>query len=46
MDDIFSVGRKNRCGQFGRDPNQYVPITNLGELRHSTDIFLVVSGGI
>ena len=33
VDDIFSVGRKNRCGQFGRDLIQYVPITNLGELR-------------
>ena len=33
VDDIFSVGRKNRCDQFGRDLNQYVPITNLGELR-------------
>ena len=33
VDDIFSVGRKSRCDQFGRDLNQYVPITNLGELR-------------
>ena len=33
VDDIFSVGRKNRCDQFGRDLNQYVSITNLGELR-------------
>ena len=32
-DDIFSIGRTSRCDQFGRDLNQYVPITNLGELR-------------
>ena len=31
--DVFSIGRKSRCEQFGRDLNQYVPITNLGELR-------------
>ena len=33
VDDIFSIGRNSRCDQFGRDLNQYVPITNLGELR-------------
>ena len=33
VDDIFAVGRKSRCDQFGKDLNQYVPITNLGELR-------------
>ena len=33
VDDIFSIGRKSRCDQFGRDLNQYVPITILGELR-------------
>ena len=31
--DILSIGRKSRCDQFDRDLNQYVPITNLGELR-------------
>ncbi|CAM9450595.1 unnamed protein product [Pylaiella littoralis] len=31
--DIFSIGRKTRCDQFGRDLNKYVPISNLGELR-------------
>ena len=30
---IFSIGRKSRCNQFGRDLNQYAPITSLGELR-------------
>ena len=33
VDDIFSIGLKSRCDQLGRDLNQYVPITNLGELR-------------
>ena len=33
VDDIFCIGRKSRCDQFGRDLNQYAPITNLGELR-------------
>ncbi|CAB1119976.1 unnamed protein product [Ectocarpus sp. CCAP 1310/34] len=33
VDDIFSIGKKSRCEQFGRDLNEYVPITNLGELR-------------
>ena len=33
VDDIFSVGRKSRCYQLGRDLNQYVSITNPGELR-------------
>ena len=33
VDDIFSIGRKRRCDQFGRDLNEYVPITNLGELQ-------------
>lgn len=33
VDDIFSIGRKNRCDQFGADLHRYVPISNLGELR-------------
>ena len=33
VDDIFSIGRKSRCDQFARDLNEYVPISNLGELR-------------
>lgn len=32
VDDIFSIGRKSRCDQFGKDLNRYDPITNLGEL--------------
>ena len=33
VDDIFSIGLRSRCDKFGVDPNRYVPITNLGELR-------------
>lgn len=33
VDDIFAIGRKSRCDQFGKDLNEYVPISNLGELR-------------
>ena len=33
VDDTFCIGRKSKCDQFGRDLNQYVPITNLGKLR-------------
>ena len=33
VDDISCIARKSRCDQFGRDLNQYVSITNLGELQ-------------
>ena len=33
VDDIFTVGRKDRCDRFGEDLNCLVPINNLGELR-------------
>ena len=33
VDDIFAVGRKERCDQFCEDLNRLVPINNLGELR-------------
>lgn len=33
VDDIFAVGEKQRCDQFGRDLNEMVPVKNLGELR-------------
>ncbi|CAB1120305.1 unnamed protein product [Ectocarpus sp. CCAP 1310/34] len=36
VDDIFSIGLKSRCDQFGVDLNRYVPISNLGELRWYT----------
>ena len=31
--DMCSIALKSRCDQLGRDLNQYVPVTNLGELR-------------
>ena len=33
VDDIFAVGKKGRCDQFGRGLNGMVPLKNLGELR-------------
>ena len=33
VDDIFAVGRKERCDRFCEELNQLVPINNLGELR-------------
>ena len=32
VDDIFSVGNKARCEQFGRDLNQHFPVKFLGDL--------------
>ena len=33
VDDIFAVGEKARCDQFGRDLDRMVPVKNVGELR-------------
>ena len=33
VDDIFAVGREDRCDRFCEDLNHLVPINNLGELR-------------
>lgn len=33
VDDIFAVGEKERCEQFGKDLNQLVPVKSLGELK-------------
>ena len=33
VDDMFAVGRKERCDRFCEDLNHLVPINNLGELR-------------
>ena len=33
VDVIFSIRLKSRREKFGRDLNEYVPISNLGELR-------------
>ena len=43
VDDIFGVGRKERCDRLCTDLNRAIPVKNLGELkwyggrRHSTD---------
>ena len=39
VDDIFAVGEKARCDQFGRDLDQMVPVKNLGELRWYSGCF-------
>lgn len=33
VDDIFAVGTKERCDQFGKDLGEYVPVKSLGELQ-------------
>lgn len=33
VDDIFSIGEKSRCVQFGHDLHESKSITYLGELR-------------
>ncbi|CAB1106471.1 unnamed protein product [Ectocarpus sp. CCAP 1310/34] len=33
VDDIFAVGQKEMCDNFGRDLNEMVPVKNRGELR-------------
>ena len=33
VDDIFAVGKKERCDQFGKDFGRLVPVKSLGELK-------------
>ena len=33
VDDIFAVGRKDRCDRFCVDLNGMIPLKNLGELK-------------
>ena len=33
LNDMFRVGQKARCDQFGEDLNDMVQVKNLGELR-------------
>ena len=33
VDDIFDVGMKERCDQFGKDHGRLVPVKSLGELK-------------
>ena len=39
VDDIFAVGKKERCGQFGEDLNRMVPVKNVGELKWYSGCF-------
>ena len=33
VDDIFAVGRKDRCDRLCMDLNGMIPVKNLGELK-------------
>ena len=33
VDDIFAVGKNERCDSFGEDLNRMVPVKNLAELK-------------
>ena len=33
VNDIFSIGPKSWCEEFGRGSHEYVPVSHLGELR-------------
>ena len=39
MDDIFAVGKKERCDQYSEDLNRMVPVKNLGELKWYSGCF-------
>ena len=39
VDEIFAIGERARCDQFGRDLNQMIPVKNLGELRWYSECF-------
>ena len=39
VDDIFAVGKKERCDQFGEDLNRILPVKNLGELKWYSGCF-------
>lgn len=39
VDDIFAVGEKEKCDQFGEDMNRLVPTKNLGELKWYSGCF-------
>ena len=40
VDDIFAVGKKEKCDQFGEDLKRMVPVKNLGELKWYSSCFL------
>ena len=33
VDDVFDVGKKERCDQFGMNLGRLVPVKSLGELK-------------
>ena len=39
-DNIFAVGDKARCDQFGNELDQMIPVKNLGELRRYSGCFM------
>ena len=39
VDDIFAVGKKERCDHLGEDLNRMVPVKNLGELKWYSGCF-------
>ena len=39
VDDIFALGKKERCHQFGEDLNRMVSVKNLGELKWYSGCF-------
>ena len=39
VDDIFAVGKKERCAQFGEDFDRMVSVKNLGELKWYSGCF-------
>ena len=39
VNDIFAVGKEERCDQFGEDLNRMVPVMNLGESKWYSGCF-------
>ena len=39
VDDMFAAGKKERCGQFGKDLGRLVPVKSLGELKRYSGCF-------
>ena len=45
VDDIFAVGKKERCDQFGKDLGRLVPVKSLGELKWYSGCYDEREGG-
>ena len=39
VDDIFAVGKKERCDQFGKDLGRLVPVKSLGKLKWYSECY-------